>query len=106
MARPSSYGDASAGCTGITLAVTPYDPGAVSTRSPWYVPSPPGVSVTVGQPPTAAPTEVAGVQASQTLPRTGARSSGLVLLSVGLLVVGLVLVVLGDGARVLGVRRH
>jgi hypothetical protein len=64
-----------------------------------------GITVTAAPPPTP-PTEVGGVQASQPLPRTGTDSGRLLALSAGLLVGGLVLVLLGDGARVLGIRRH
>ena len=51
------------------------------------------------------PTEVGGVQA-EPLPRTGADSSTLLAVSLGLLVSGFALVVAGDGFRILGIRRR
>jgi hypothetical protein len=81
-----------------TMATTTTQPGAVA-----------GITVTAPPPTPTPPTEVGGVQASQggqALPRTGTDSGSLLALSAGLLVGGLILVFLGDGARVLGIRRH
>ena len=95
-----------------TLCVAPVNFGPPPNTTTPVVPDPPTTTVLVKVDPPAKsaavitpPTEVGGVQA-EPLPRTGADSSTLLAVSLGLLVSGFVLVVAGDGFRVLGIRRR
>jgi hypothetical protein len=95
-----------------TVCAAPVNFGPPPNTTTPVVPDPPTTTVLVKvDPPAKAaavitpPTEVGGVQA-EPLPRTGADSSTLFAVSLGLLASGFALVVAGDGFRILGIRRR